>query len=580
MKTLRLAISSCVILGACVYACSSDKGDDNAAAGAGTSAGGSGARGGKSAAGGAHASGGTAASDAGAANSGNESAGASGQGGESQGEGGSADPATTGGKGGSSGRANTGGKSGGAGRGTGGKGGSSAGTGGTGGSVPVEYLAPLPGPDEIDQQPVLVSPDYVLTTDAPPTIAGALADGGMLLFGPSKALARYGADRSQVWKVTSAIPSSVNVTSAKLMPDGTTFLGGSTGSALPGETQNAGGDAVVMQLDGDGNLSWAHQWGSSGGDSTTMLAVGADGAVLSAASCSGQAPGNPADNTGGMVAARYESDGSRTFLKQYPGAKLGQNNATSLTPISMLVRDDGQALLGESTGYAAYFRSLDAMGALLGDAPVGSDDIQLGFIGSGVALAPERVLFSADHQSIYDLGGPLVGAAPPMGPPVPGAPLLVTYAFANLDLDGNVNWYRGFGGQTAIIDDVEGVQWTGDFTGLSAVGVADDAIYLAGTYQNSYVHGSTARPTTTTLFVARCQPNGEQVWFQELMLDESLLAQDPGVPGAVAGVTFDADGNPVVVFGGNAPIKTSGTAYQGRLVTFAVPLKKSDGSLL
>jgi hypothetical protein len=134
---------------------------------------------------------------------------------------------------------------------------------------------------------------------------------------------------------------------------------------------------------------------------------------------------------------------------------------------------------------------------------------------------------------------------------------------AQLGLNGNALWYRQGAKQTAIIDTVEGVKWTGSMSLASAFGVSAEGLYIFGTYTNSYQNGSVARPTTTPMFVARLGLDGQQVWFKEFLLQSLANKSNANT----LGIAVHDPATLVAFFWDGAG-------------TYALRLSKADGSLL
>ncbi len=96
---------------------------------------------------------------------------------------------------------------------------------------------------------------------------------------------------------------------------------------------------------------------------------------------------------------------------------------------------------------------------------------------------------------------------------------------AKFNLDGDLLDKREVEfGRSAVLDPVENVIWNGRVSeSLSPFSlgrtsppfvVGSNAIYLVGIYNNSYLNGSIAKPTTEALYVGRYDLSGARVWFQ------------------------------------------------------------------
>ncbi|MDB4915871.1 MAG: hypothetical protein JWM95_3515 [Gemmatimonadetes bacterium] len=62
-----------------------------------------------------------------------------------------------------------------------------------------------------------------------------------------------------------------------------------------------------------------------------------------------------------------------------------------------------------------------------------------------------------------------------------------------------------------------------------------DALYLAGTYSNTYMNGAAPPPATSPAFVLKTDLNGQQLWFRTFRLMPANATQPIDfVPSALA----------------------------------------------
>jgi hypothetical protein len=410
------------------------------------------------------------------------------------------------------------------------------GAGGTGGTSSTRS-DDIPGPVTPDEPPVVV--DSAQLVSITPPIWGSLSeDGAGNIYiigteshaalppcgGPGQCppfvneVAALGPDLGQKW-VHKFSPAQQAVV---VRSNGEAYFGSGTTAALPGETQVGSSDATLGKLDATGQVVWQHQWGGTGSQQTLSVGIEPDGAVIGLGVCSGQVPGNPPDNKGGPFAVRYEADGTRTWLKQYP-TTLG-------IPLNELVDSAGNVYFGSSGPTITTLNPVD------GSSSQGPNY-------TSVAGGFPQARFALDFKSFYASSGNVIG---------------------QLGLDGNALWYRQGGSQTAVIDTVEGVKWTGTISTIAtAFGLATEGIYVFGTYTNTYQNGSVARPSTTPVYVARLGRSGEQVWFKELLLQ---------------GTANKSNGNPLGLAVHDPAVVVA--FFWDNAGTYAVRLSKADGSLL
>lgn len=361
--------------------------------------------------------------------------------------------------------------------------------GGTG--APSGALPALPGPTQVDQAPIVINKSHELGNLVDVVAAGLDASGNATILSANSTLRKYSPAGAELWTNTSLPPTQTIAFDA----NGEAFLGGIVTYKLPGETlSNNAQDAWVGKVDAQGKLAWAHQWGPA--THTAAIAIGPNGSVVAIGSSTGQVPGNPPTNAGGHFAARYEADGARTFLKQYPGGNVGLQ--------SLLLSSAGDLYFGLSS---TSIRHIASDGTLVGD--------------SVISIAPEaapawgHVAFAPGEEAVHDFVQIFNGPSPAG---------LITGVWSLLGLDGKALWYRPTAKKTAVIDAVEGVTWTGTFSQFSTFVVTTDAVFLAGKYNNSYTNGANPKPPTSPLFVGRYTLEGEQVWFTEFLTEDPSIA--------------------------------------------------------
>lgn len=415
----------------------------------------------------------------------------------------------------------------------------------------------FPGPSEDDQAPILLDKSHIVDSElgiGGPYRVEQDADANIFMqfsSGPSPApagtfpsevltgFARFDPAGQRLWTLNSAstVLTGKTVRAATLTPSGGVAFGGSVSAALPGETYVGGGsDAFVAEVDGDGELLWQHQWGSAAVEANELVAANPDGSLLAVALCTGQAPGNPATSTGGAVLTRYDGDGTRTVLKQYPAAELANTTRAFLQPSGDLLWIKS-LLLGTltPTGQGSSIASLE---------PTYAYDM---------VLAPDGKSFYATKMTSIE----------------------------QLNLAGELTWSRKAAMRSAVIDSVEGVTWSGHASSCNTIRPLGDSLYATGIYENTYQNGSVPRQPTTTLFVARFSRSGRQQWFQQFLLDQAPIANAaPKTPRLAWVLAPDTDGNPNVLLYGDGPVMNAQSAYAATSALYLIKLSKLDGSVL
>jgi hypothetical protein len=360
-------------------------------------------------------------------------------------------------------------------------------------------------------------------------------------------LTKYGPDplTEPLWsfEFVGIFLGTLEPTSISVARDGSVYFGGRTKVAFPGETyvdmpepgtpiDTTDGNAFVAKLTADGELEWAHQWGTRGRQSTLATVPTADGGVVAAGDYS-----YPATTvTATPFAARFDSDGKNVYLEQYgPYSVLGD-------ALSGLFENESGDIVLVARGEFLVVDEAD--GSELSRATMPDCNPARGYV---------PIVQNPDKSTFYvwaTLGGPSgcpypydAGAYPRNG----FAPYGLVQLDANLTVEA---WWSEEPPRTATIDASENITWTGEFTrnrtpAQSSFVIGSDAIYLTGPYSNSYTAGLQTLP----MFVGRYDLSGARVWFRELSFEGD---PSPGGSFFTRGVVLDAAGD-LIVAASNGP---------------------------
>ena len=359
----------------------------------------------------------------------------------------------------------------------GGHAGSTAGATGSGGGPATIQLGAIPG-----QDPALVTKAGPPITITGPAFTKPLFDGSVMVTDPAgniilgyladavtTTVTKLAPDLSMLWTLTLA---NFRMGSSPLAVDasGNVYVGGED------QTQFAPTPAAIAQILANGTRGWFRTIGSSTGTNTVdSLAVGPQGQIVALGYSNGQLPQQPATVAGGGFMLAYASDG--TLVK-----------ATQLKTISIVA----QGLQVDTGGNSLFLNNLTIMKLDPSFATLWATV----YDGSAASIMPTNVAALADGSGLYDYETSvgLVKRDPAAGAGV---------------------WSRAFATQTATLDSVEGETWKGQFTGTPIMLVTSDSIYLAGSYQNTYMNGSSPPPATSPGYVARLDLTGMQIWFRQ-----------------------------------------------------------------
>jgi hypothetical protein len=98
---------------------------------------------------------------------------------------------------------------------------------------------------------------------------------------------------------------------------GTSFVVGRTFGGLPGFTSAGASDAFVFGHDSDGAPVWTSQFGTPGDDVATGVATNAGGAVYVVGGVDGALPGKASRGSWDAFARKYRPDGTVAWTKQF-----------------------------------------------------------------------------------------------------------------------------------------------------------------------------------------------------------------------------------------------------------------------
>ncbi|MEK7874329.1 MAG: SBBP repeat-containing protein, partial [Chloroflexota bacterium] len=155
-------------------------------------------------------------------------------------------------------------------------------------------------------------------------LATVTAIAGMLLFVASPVLAQAVTWTSQFGTTGSDAATGVAVDSA-----GNIYVTGYVAGALPGQTAAGGTDVFVRKYDSNKNIVWTAQFGSIKDDSAKSIALDSVGNVYVAGYTSGILPGQTSAGSSDAFVAKLSSAGFLVWTRQFgsTGGDLGEGVA-------------------------------------------------------------------------------------------------------------------------------------------------------------------------------------------------------------------------------------------------------------
>jgi len=288
---------------------------------------------------------------------------------------------------------------------------------------------------------------------------------------------------------------------------GNIYVAGTTGGALLGQTSSGGYDAFARKYDDSGNEVWTMQFGTSADDGASGVAADASGNVYVAGGTDGTLPEQSSSGSWDAYVRKYDGAGSELWTMQFGTSTddIAFSVAVDISGNIYVAGTTGGALPGQTSsgGYDAFVRKYDDSGNEIWTMQFGTSGLAYAY---GVAVdAPGNVY----------VAGIISGA-------LPGQTSSGGYdAFARkYDDSGNEIWTKQFGGTLAY--DV-------------AYGVAVDAsgnVYVTGLPEGA-LPGQTSSGGYDA-FARKYDDSGNEVWTKQF----GTSANDEA-----SSVAVDASGN-------------------------------------
>lgn len=298
-------------------------------------------------------------------------------------------------------------------------------------------------------------------------------------------VAKFSPTGQRAWLTQIGTPVMETGYRIALDSSGNIYVGGTTqgnlGGTNPGTTNLS--DPYLAKFNASGANVWVKQFGTSGNDDVSGLAIDANNRIFVSGDTTGDMQGTNAGSYDAFI-ARYDASGTQVWLKQY--GSTGDDRA-----IAVSVDSSGNEYV---TGWTT--------GNLQGTNAGGKDAYLAKFDASGNQLWIHQFGTTGDDQTYsatttssgdtYIVGG-TTGA---LGGPNAGA----TDAFlAKYGASGNQLWIKQFG--TTADDDAEGV----------TLATNGDIIVTGGT--NGNLAGTNAGQSDA--YIAEFDPSGNQVWIRQ-----------------------------------------------------------------
>lgn len=262
------------------------------------------------------------------------------------------------------------------------------------------------------------------------------------------------------WLEQFGSPASDGGDSVATGPSGAIYVAGSTSGTL-GSGSSGGQDAVLVKLDSAGQRVWVRQFGTSGTDWASAVAVGQDGAIYVAGSLDNTSADALHSNSHPFL-ARFDPSGSRSWLERLGGDAQGQAQAVAVDSAGDVYVAGGTsgAFPGQRNagGFDVFLAKYSATGRLLWSRQFGGANRDFGM---GVAVGPDHAVYVTGNAQMYNAG-------------------IIMGFLAKYDDSGNRAWLvpAGDRGNTAFGVTV-GPQGGVFVTGMAGGGATSQAIVVA-----------------------------------------------------------------------------------------------------
>ena len=303
-----------------------------------------------------------------------------------------------------------------------------------------------------------------------------------------------------------------HATGVAAAPTGGSVVAGYTDGTFAGQAGSGGSDVFVAAFDAEGRRRWLRQFGGTGSDRATAVAVDAQGDTYVSGYTNGRMPGGSSAGAGDAFLAKLGPDGTLAWLRQFgtTGADYARGVAVDATG-NVFVGGDTNGTLPENANAGgdgdAFLAKFDASGDLVWFRQFGSN-------------GSDRV-----NGVATDAAGNVLAAGVTQGSlPTNNARGKSDGFVAKFDGNGTRVWLRQFGSEDA------------DYAYALAVG-ADGASFVTG-----FTYGSlpgNASSGNIDGYLARFDANGNLSWIRQF-----------GHDGVVFGYAAAVDASGHVLLGG------------------------------
>jgi Beta-propeller repeat len=205
------------------------------------------------------------------------------------------------------------------------------------------------------------------------TYAAGLTGGSP--FSPAKAyLAKYDTDKKKIWEASYTLTKSSSATSVAIDAGGNVYIAGITNATLSTNVDApfTGGDVLVAKFSSTGQKLWDKTIASTGAEYARGIAVDPTGNVYITGQTDGTLPGQTSAGGIDSFVAKYDTNGTAQWLKQFGTAALDEGQGITY---SYLTGETAGGIFGNSGlgGSDAWIAGFDSSGRLVGSTQIGTN---------------------------------------------------------------------------------------------------------------------------------------------------------------------------------------------------------------
>lgn len=213
--------------------------------------------------------------------------------------------------------------------------------------------------------------------------------GGPAISNSKAVVIKYdGATRAEEWRAELDLPQSSGVAALTLDGLGNIYVTGLSNATLTTDPANplTGSDIFVAKLNNaNGATLWSRTLATPQQDESRDIAVDAQGNVYVTGTTLGTLPGQTSAGNVDSFLAKYDTNGTLQWLKQFGSAGLDESQAIAVDASGRIY------LTGETTG------------SLFGNAPIGQSDAWIAAYSNNGDLLGNTVVATTDDEETYNI---------------------------------------------------------------------------------------------------------------------------------------------------------------------------------